>query len=137
MRNNGWTSDIYRPNEAFVQPFVISPDILSGGVGEGVEFRISNPYPRTSQCHVNNRSFRTKQTHTATHYTSRAEQVFCQIPDVGALVHTLGLRGVQQKCSGQPQAVHCERGRIENSEILARNVFCRGYKNMKMIRLIG
>ena len=66
-----------------------------------------------------------------------AERVFCQIPDVGAQVHTLGLRGAQQKCSGQPRAVHHKRSRIGNSEILACNVFCRSYKNLKMIRLIG
>ena len=54
VRNNGRTSDIYRTNEAFVRPFVISPDILSGGVAAGVEFHMSNPHPRTSQCHVNN-----------------------------------------------------------------------------------
>ena len=52
----------------------------------------------------------------------RAERVFCQIPDVGAQVHTLGLRGAQQKCSEQPQDVHRERGRIGNSEILVCNV---------------
>ena len=61
-----------------------------------------------------------------------AEREFCQIPDVGAQVHMLGLRGAQQKCSRQPWAVHRERGRIGNSEILA----CRGSKNLKMIRLM-
>ena len=61
-----------------------------------------------------------------------AEREFCQIPDVGAQVHTLGLRGAQQKCSRQPRAVHRDRSRIGNSEILA----CRGYKNLKMIRLV-
>ena len=77
VRNNGRTLDIYRPNEAFVRPFLISPDILSGGVAAGVEFRTSNPHPRTSQCYVNNRSFRTKQTQSATRYMARAERVFC------------------------------------------------------------
>ena len=61
------------------------------GVAAGVEFRMSNPHLRTSQCHVNNRSFRTKQSQTATRYTARAERAFCQISDVDALVHTLGL----------------------------------------------
>ena len=72
VRNNGRTADIYRQNEAFVRPFVISPDILSGGVAAGVEFCMSDPHPRTSQCHVNKRSFRssrTKQMQTATHRT--------------------------------------------------------------------
>ena len=105
VRNNGQTLDIYRPNEAFVQPFVISLDILSGVVAAGVEFRMNNPYPRTSLCHVNKRSFRslrTKQTQTATHCTCTyciAECVFCQIPDVGTQVHTLGLQGVQQNAA--------------------------------------
>ena len=72
VRNNGRTSDIYRPNEAFVRPFVISPDILSGGVAAGVEFCMSNPHPRTSQRHVNKHSFRslcTKQMQTAARRT--------------------------------------------------------------------
>ena len=47
-----------------------------------------------------------------------------------------------KKCSRQPWAldthtVHRECSRIGNSEILACNVSCRVYKNMKMIRLIG
>ena len=33
--------------------------------------------------------------------------------------------------------VHGERGRIGNSEIFACNVFCRGCKNLEMIRLLG
>ena len=72
VRNNGWTSDIYQPNKAFVRPFVISPDTLSGGVASGVEFHMSNPHPHTSQCHVNKHSFwssRMKQPQTATRRT--------------------------------------------------------------------
>ena len=106
VRNNGRTSDIYRPNEAFVRPFVISPDILCGGVAAGVEFCMSNPHSCTFQCHVNRRSFRqfAHETNANSHASYVyvlycTERVFCQILDVGAQVHTLGLRGAQQNAA--------------------------------------
>ena len=88
VRNNNRTSDIYRLNETFVRLFVISPDILSGGVGSGLEFRMGNPHPHTSQCHVNRRSFRSrarnkrKQPRVVREQHCLAVGVFCLVPDV-------------------------------------------------------
>ena len=153
MRNNGRTSDIYRPNEAFVRPLVILPDILSGGVASDVEFRMSNPHPHTSQFYVKKRSFRcsrTKQTRTATrrhvHCTVACCTVcvFCQIPDVAATYTRWGSKGcVHNKNATDSHGhrdtctVHGEHGRIGNSEMFACNVSCRGCKNLKMSRLIA
>ena len=82
MQNNSQKSNIYWPNKAFVHPFVILPDIWSGGIASGVEARmcnpelsremhrsdatqICNPHPQTSQCHVNQCCFRRVRLSTA------------------------------------------------------------------------
>ena len=79
VRNMGWTSDIYRPNEAFVLSFVILLDIFSGGVVSGVESRMSNPHPCTFQCHVNKWCFwslHKKQMQTVTGRTCTVLSVY-------------------------------------------------------------
>ena len=156
VRNNGRTSDIHRPNEAFVQPLVIWPDILSGGVASGVEFRMSNPHPRTSQCHVNKRSFQsshTKQMQTATrrhvHCTVQYCMLYCTciLSNPGCSNSRTHAGAPRVACATKMQRtatglrdtcpVHGERGRIRNSEIFACNVFFRGCKSLKMSRLIA
>ena len=156
MQNNGRTSDIYRPNEAFVRPLVISPDILFGGVASGVEFHMTNPHFRTSQCHVNKRIFqslRTKQMQTATRRHVQCTVQYCMLYCTCILsnprcsdsrTHAGAPRvacttKMQRTATGHRDTctVHGEHGRIGNSEIFGCNVLCRGCKNLKMSRLIA
>ena len=110
VRNNGRTSDIYRPNETFVRPFVLSPDIVFSGIASGVEFCMTNPHPHTFLCYVNTRCFqssRTKQMRTDTHLRSivsggiACTRVRCQIPYLRATYTRWGFKGcMRNQCSG-------------------------------------
>ena len=138
MRNNGRTSDIYRPNEAFVRPFVISPDILSGGVAAGVEFHMSNPHPSVMSTNVVSAvcaQSKCKQPCVVGVQYSRTG--ILSNPGCGRSSTQAGAPRCATKMQQTATDVHCEWGRIGNSKICACDVFCRGYKKLKMIRLLG